>query len=342
MRQLVRYLAWFDKPRHSSEKPLQASTLGSLQDRFNANLQVVAGHYADRRAVDCMPSSPSTLLFSAAHALSLDPALLSGNGPDQHTEDRLGDHVRNRVPDLLASCRRDAGDSHHLDDVHKGIGQPGNDRKPASVSCERCDRLPMCGGQLLRSCTQPDGELLHNIQEWNHGKEPPHPSAGWIVLDLAGIAKSHHDGRGDTQIPALAHRLLSWQPHDQDQLDEEERDRENPVDISIGIIEGRTCEENLKTFSPSLHIEGIIPGVENTEVVICRDGGHQTGDAERCAVLLVHVVHLEPEEDRRTSHPCNTERESIVHRTPASVIPSIDEGCHVALSENDEQCLSEP
>merc|ERR1719433_625432 len=68
MRQLVRYLAWFDKPRHSSEKPLQASTLGSLQDRFNANLQVVADHHADRRAVDCMPSSPSTLLFSAAMA----------------------------------------------------------------------------------------------------------------------------------------------------------------------------------------------------------------------------------------------------------------------------------
>merc|ERR1719384_2776193 len=127
-------------------------------------------HFGRRDATTCSVSS-------------LDLALLRGNGPDQDTEDRLGDDVRNRVSDLLAGCRRDAGDSHHLDDVHKGIGQPGNDRKPASVSRESCDRLPMCGGQLLRSCTQPNGELLHDIQEWNHGKHPPHPSAlrsSWI------------------------------------------------------------------------------------------------------------------------------------------------------------------
>merc|ERR1719492_501905 len=329
MRLLLRYLAWCDKPRHSSEKPLQASTLGSLQDRFNVDeRRLWLVYHADRRAVGRMPSSPSTLLFSAAQALSLDPALLSGDGPDQDTEDRLGDDVRNRVPDLLASCCRNARDSHHLDDVHKGIGQPGNDRKPASVSRERCDRFPTCGGQLLRSCTQPNSELLHDIQEWNHGKQPPHPPTLRIVLDLAGIAKSHHDRRGDTQIPALGYRLLSWQPHDQDQLDEEERDCKNPVDISIGIIEGLTREENLILGPHVLHVEGIIPGIENSEVVVCRDGGHQPSDGQRRAVLFVHVADLEPEEDGRTSHPCNTERESVVHRTPACIVPSIDEGCH--------------
>merc|ERR1712088_951558 len=200
---------------------------------------------------------------------SLDLALLRGDGPDQDTEDRFGDDVRNRVSDLLASCRRDARDSHHLDDVHEGISQPGNDRKPASVPRERCDRFTMCGGQLISSCTQTDGELLHNVQEWNHGKEPPHPSALRIVLDLARIAKSHHDRRGDTQIPALLHRLLSWQPHDQDQLDEEEWDSKNPVDISIGIVEGLTCEEYLILMPHEFHIEGIIPGIENSEVVVC-------------------------------------------------------------------------
>merc|ERR1719336_221644 len=169
----------------------------------------------------------------------------------------------------------------------------------------------MCGGQLISSCTQPDGELLHNIQEWNHGKEPPHPSALRIVLDLAGIAESHHDRRGDTQIPALAHRLLSWQPHDQDQLDQEERGCKYPIDISIGIVEGLACEENLILATHELHIEGIIPGVENSEVVIHRDGGHQSGDGQCCAVLLVHVADLKPKEDSRTSHARNTERESM-------------------------------
>merc|ERR1719385_161535 len=127
------------------------------------------------------------------------------------------------------------------------------------------------------------------------------------VLDLARIAKSHHDRRGDTQIPAFFYSLLSWQPHDQDQLDEEERDSKNPVDISIGIVEGLTCEEYLILMPHEFHIEGIIPGIENAEVVVCRDGCHQPGDGQRCAVLLVHVADLEPEEDRRTSHPCNAE-----------------------------------
>merc|ERR1712078_921064 len=153
------------------------------------------------------------------------------------------------------------------------------------------------------------------------------------------IAKSHHDRRRDTQRPALAHRFLGWQSHNQDQLDEKERDRENPVDIPVGIIERRTSEANrvVARLRVELHIEGIIPGVENAEVVVCRDGGHQTGDGERCAVLLVHVVDLEPEEDRRTSHPRDTERERVVHRAPASVVPSIDEGRHDELSENNEQ-----
>merc|ERR1711992_341192 len=54
-------------------------------------------------------------------SLTLHLALLRGYGPDQDTEDRLGDDICNRVPDLLASCRCDAGDSHHLDDVHEGV-----------------------------------------------------------------------------------------------------------------------------------------------------------------------------------------------------------------------------
>merc|ERR1719405_361823 len=247
--------------------------------------------------------------LTPAVLLRLNLALLRSDGPDQDAENCFCYDVRNRVSDLLAGRRRDAGDSEHLDDVHEGIRQPGDDRKPAGVSRERRDRSPMCGGQLLRSFTQPNGELRHNIQEWNHGKEPPHPPAARTVLDLARIAKSHHDRRRDTQRPALAHRFFGWQSHNQDQLDEEERDRENPVDIPIGIVEGSTSEGNrvVALLRVELHIEGIIPGVENAEVVVCRDGGHQTSDGERRAVLLVHIVDLEPEEDRRTSHPRDTE-----------------------------------
>merc|ERR1712224_529307 len=65
--------------------------------------------------------------------------LLGGDGPDQDSEYSLSYDVRNRIADLLASRRRHARDPEHLDDVHEGIGQPGDDREPASVPSEGSD-----------------------------------------------------------------------------------------------------------------------------------------------------------------------------------------------------------
>merc|ERR1719229_1257386 len=63
------HLVMCDKPRHSSEKNLQASPLGSLQDRFNENpRRSLLVYRGDRRPVGSMPPSPSTLLFSEAMA----------------------------------------------------------------------------------------------------------------------------------------------------------------------------------------------------------------------------------------------------------------------------------
>merc|ERR1719161_1589357 len=265
--------------------------------------------------------------FVQQRTLLFNLSLLGGNRPNQNPEDRFGYDVRNRIPDLLTGCRRHTGDPEHLDDVHEGIGQPRDDRQPASVSRKRCDRWRLLPTRL----TQSDGQLRYNIDKRNHGKEPPEPPASGIRLDLPWVTKSHHDSRSDTQRPALAHRFRSWQSHNENQLDQQERDRQNPIDIPISIVERRTGEANhvLSLLRVELHIKSIVPGVENAEVVVCRDEGHQASDGERCAVLLVDVIDLEPEEYRRTSHPRDAERESVVHRAPASVVPSIDERRHV-------------
>merc|ERR1711904_319787 len=171
------------------------------------------------------------------------------------------------------------------------------------------------------------------------------PTASSATTYRNGImAKNHHIHRGDTQRPALAHRFRRRQSHNENQLDEEQWDGQNPVHIPIGIVERRTREAAhvVALLRVELHVESIIPGVEDAEVVVGRDEGHQAGDGERRSVLLAHVVDLDPEEDRRASHPRDAERESVVHRAPASVVPSIDEGCHDELSENDEQFESEP
>merc|ERR1719191_1589835 len=264
--------------------------------------------------------------FVQQRPLLFNLALLGGNRPNQDPEDCFGYDVSDRIADLLAGCRRHTGDPDHLDDVHEGIGQPRDDREPASVARERRDRWCL----LLRGFTQPDRQLRHNVEKRNHGKEPPHPPAARAVLDLARIPESHHHRRSHTQRPALAHRFRRWQPHHENQLDEQERHGQNPVDIPIGIVERRTREAHLVValLCVELHVESIIPGVENAEVVVGRDEGHQAGDGERCSVLLAHVVDLQPEEDRRASHTRDAERESVVHRTPASVVPTVHERRH--------------
>merc|ERR1719414_1360090 len=238
--------------------------------------------------------------------------LLGSDGPDQDPEDGFSNHVRNRVPDLLTSCRRHTGDPEHLDDVHEGIGQPGDDRKPASIARQGSDRR-----LLNSSClTQSDSQLLHNVGERNHGEGPPHPPAAQAVLDLAWVAQSHHEGRGNSQGPAFGYSLLSWQSHNENQLNQEERDGENPVHIAIGIIERRTGESHriVSCLGVKLHVKGIIPGVEDSEVVVRRNEGHQASDRKRGAILLVDVIDLQPKEDRRASHARNAEGQRIVHR----------------------------
>merc|ERR1712209_267004 len=88
-----------------------------------------------------------------------------------------------------------------------------------------CDRI----SDLLPRCCR------HHVEEWNHGKGPPLPPRSRTILDLAWVAESHHGCRSDTQFPALLHRLLGWQAHDKDELNQEERDCENPIDIPVGI-----------------------------------------------------------------------------------------------------------
>merc|ERR1712026_196033 len=67
--------------------------------------------------------------------------LLGGDGPNQDSEDSFGYDICNRVADLLASCCRHSGDPDHLDDVHTGVGQPGDNCQPASIPGQGSDPM---------------------------------------------------------------------------------------------------------------------------------------------------------------------------------------------------------
>merc|ERR550532_195505 len=75
----------------------------------------------------------------AQQASLLKLGLFGGDGPNQDSEYSFGYDICDRVANLFASCCRHSGDPDHLDDVHTGIGQPGDDREPASVPGQGSD-----------------------------------------------------------------------------------------------------------------------------------------------------------------------------------------------------------
>ena len=93
-------------------------------------------------------------------------------------------------------------------------------------------------------------------------------------------------------------RVVRWESHNQDQLDQQQRDGQEPVAISVSIVEWRTAEAHLEVaFRVGSHCEGINPRVEDTDIVVAGSGCHQASDGQCSAELLVDLGNLQPEED---------------------------------------------
>ena len=162
------------------------------------------------------------------------------DGPTQDTEHRLGNEVRDGVADLLIAACRGTADAHHLDDVDTWVCEPGDDCQVAGLHEESTDTLRV----RLGGSSQANHKGLHHKGEWAHGHGPEDPAGGIVVLDLARIADGNHESRGNSKLPCQVLSLLHWQSHDQDQLDQKQRDSQEPVNVSVGIVEGCTRQSH--------------------------------------------------------------------------------------------------
>merc|ERR1712078_115441 len=165
-----------------------------------------------------------------------------GNGPDEHAEDSLGNNVSDRVADLLCCCGSGTADAHHLDNVDTRVGQPRHSGQKAGLADQSA-----CGLRLGLSCrTQANEELEEDEAEWQHGKSPPQPAALWVVLDLSRVAQGNHQCRGNSQRPGQRASLIRRESHHQDQLNQQERHGQEPVDVPVGIVEWLSAERDLE------------------------------------------------------------------------------------------------
>ena len=142
-------------------------------------------------------------------------------------------------PICSARCRGTT-DAHHLEDVDTWVCEPGDDCQVAGLHEESTDTLRV----LLGGSSQANHKGLHHKGEWAHGHGPAEPAGGIVVLDLARIADGNHESRGNSKLPCQVLSLLHWQSHDQDQLDQKQRDSQEPVNVSVGIVEGCTIQSH--------------------------------------------------------------------------------------------------
>ena len=179
-------------------------------------------------------------------SLSLDGAIASAasglseaNAVDEVADAALGDDVRDGVASL------DSGDSlsgeaslaslgagHHREDVHHRVCAPGED------GCPTCP-LDLVAASLwlsLLGVLEADEEGVHNVHEWAHGCSPEEPAGGSITGGLARVAVSNHEAREEAELPAAFEGLSLREAHDEDDLDEEQRDGKEPVNICEGSI----------------------------------------------------------------------------------------------------------
>mmetsp|Transcript_43762 Transcript_43762/g.92970 ORF Transcript_43762/g.92970 Transcript_43762/m.92970 type:complete len:251 (-) Transcript_43762:110-862(-) len=231
-------------------------------------------------------------------ALTLKARLLVGNSPDHHTEHGLCHNIRHRISNLLVHRRCWARKPDVLNDVYKRICQPRHRGQIPSSRHQPGHRL-----RLLRSgSAQPDQQREHHIRERDHGQGPPEPTHAQVLLDLTRVPQSNHNRTRHTQLRAQSSCLACRQLHHQDQLDQQQRHGQQPIHVPVGIVE--RCARHLHNVRPArlLHIESLNPRIEDSEIVVRRDPGHNPGDRQSGAVILRHIAQLQPEENRCGPH----------------------------------------
>merc|ERR1711918_246148 len=152
----------------------------------------------------------------------------------------LGDDVGDGVADLDGhhSTGGEAslavgGSAHHWHDEDDGVGAPREHGCPACPLDLLAASLRLCILGLLEA----DEEGVHDVGERQHGEEPEGPSSASLARGLTRVAVKDHESRADAEGGATLEGLLLGEAHDEDDLDEEQRDGKEPVDVPVSIVE---------------------------------------------------------------------------------------------------------
>jgi len=280
-----------------------------LSSQTAAALFVTSNLHADLLQVSILALGVTRGVLVVHHALGETDAV------NEIANTALGDDVRCGVTDLdhhhglsaqaaLARATREHGQNE--DDW---VGTPGDDSSPA---CPLDLILAGLWLSILRGL-EADEESVHDVAEWDHREEPEYPASAGDGGNLTRVTVEDHEGREEPELQALGEGLGIGELHDQDNLDEEQRHGEEPVNIAVGIVEGVAgggvsvgvgvalvgVDNTVEDLTWSV---GLDEAVEDTEVVVGGDEGHEAGEAKSSLVALRERLEAEEEEDGGSHH----------------------------------------
>ena len=115
-----------------------------------------------------------------------------------------------------------------------------------------------------------------------------------LSVCASALDPADHHRRRHAQRPRLARGLLRGKPHHQDQLDEQERHRQQPIHVTVRVVERGPGELNrvVILLGIELHVKCIVPRVEDAEVVIRRNEPRNQGISKsRMRSKIHHTTH---------------------------------------------------
>merc|ERR1719502_1422984 len=260
---------------------------------------------------------------------------------DHKANTALGDDVRDAVADLDGDNRLGGGDAQHWEQVDNWVGAPRDHSHHLSSGDLGGNSLVLLGSS---GGSQADQELVDDVQEEGHGDEPAHPARSQVTShdQLTIVARDNHQGGAQAQAPSLGAELRSWQLHHQQDLDQEQRHCQEPVHASVGIVERHTSQGwsahvqgTIRDLASSVLV-GINPRVEDSNVVVGSNEGHQARDDHSRLVPVLHSEGAEPQVHGGRHHARQGKGEHIVD----SLVLQVGHLIHHHCCEEIKKCRS--
>jgi hypothetical protein len=208
-----------------------------------------------------------------------------GDGVDEEADSALGNDVRDGVSDLNEHHRLAARKADHGENVHYRVGAPRDHCRPLCL----LDQATDIGVRLrFRRGSEANEQGVHNVEKRKHGEEPVQPAGIKVRLlkdEFTRVAEDDHEGSCSAKSDALRARLFSTEVHDKDYFDEEERYGQEPIHVTVSIVE-RPASCGKHAFR--IVLVRFIPGVEYAEVVVRSNEGNKASDDDSALVLLVN------------------------------------------------------